>query len=121
MVNNWSVQATEEKFATQPQLQLSDWTTGYQWAKTDTKIRVVHSTPASTTYLIPGNNSFKIGQAEKTFRLLSQVQLQAFDRPCNQTEIRDASIRGKVTTTRIKKKAWKANKSASCVNNPIMV
>ncbi|KAJ8728008.1 hypothetical protein PYW08_016393 [Mythimna loreyi] len=31
MVNSWSLQATEEKFATQPELQLSDWTTGYDW------------------------------------------------------------------------------------------
>ncbi|CAK1542642.1 unnamed protein product [Leptosia nina] len=91
MVNNWSVQATEEKFATQPQLQLSDWTTGYQWAKTDTKIRVVHSTPASTTYLIPFNNSFKIDQAEKTFRCFDEYKKVFFSSwnvilPNNQTE-----------------------------------
>lgn len=91
MVNSWSLQATEEKFATQPELQLSDWTTGYQWAKTDTKIRVVHSTPDSTTYLIPGNNSFKINQAEKKFRCFDEYKKVFFSSwnvvlPNNQTE-----------------------------------
>ncbi|CAK1542265.1 unnamed protein product [Leptosia nina] len=91
MINNWSVQATEEKFATQPQLQLSDWTTGYQWAKSDTKIRVVHSAPASTTYLIPFNNSFKIDQTEKTFRCFDEYKKVFFSSwnvilPNNQTE-----------------------------------
>lgn len=65
MVNSWSQEAIEENFATQPRLQLSDWTTGYQWAKTDVKISVIQSTPASTTYLVPGKGSLKVKRNRK--------------------------------------------------------
>lgn len=78
MVNSWSQQATEEKFATQPELQLSDWSTGYQWAKIDIKIRVVQLTPASTAYLFPGNDSFKNNQAQKKFMSFDEYKKVVF-------------------------------------------
>lgn len=90
MVTSWS-QATDETFATQPELQLCDWTTGYQWAKTDTKIRVVQSTPDSNTYLIPGKDSPKNNQAEKKFKHFDEYKKVFFSfwkvtLPNNQTD-----------------------------------
>lgn len=91
MVTSWSQQATEETFATQPVLELCDWTTGYQWAKTDTKIRVVQSTPDSNTYLIPGKDSPKNNQAEKKFKHFDEYKKGYFSfwkvtLPNNQTD-----------------------------------
>lgn len=56
MVTSWSQQATEELFATTPVFKLADWTAGYLWAKTDTKIRIIQLTPTTNTYLVPGDN-----------------------------------------------------------------